>query len=592
MNNALTKNTLSAKTLKEIFNAAKFCQQVFVNRDSKNLEICVDQLNKLVTQGLRQNPLLTRLSLNLVHNKFGYYTNLIVKVAVATHWFARKLKFNDEASASMAKTNLCILYVLTQPILQTRNTPAAIKKYKSYLDRGAQLAFKKVSKGVISDQNSLRLLSQLAGINQFSQTNQRAQSLCSAALNCALHALPFLSGRKLSFEMALEQVQLGSLYVLKRPFLQQTLYEIKTQIHDESRQGCLVKLKDNKFAILISCLEQKDECVVFEFAENKISSNGKVESRPNKDLRLIIPQQTTDLFIIVQLYISHQNELFSTIEAESMPVKLMLEQEIMAPKGMEETLDLLSANNNNQLVAKLNQKPEQCQFILNYATKNNRQKLPVSDIKHAIALLGLARVFPAICDSMLNAIVTQDRYIGSAEVVNKLDLFVDLMGILSKTTKVDVPEYCQFTSRLMFIALILIPKSRYALNGKFSPPKSYSASLADLFTPAISGSWQNVCKKLYENWQLPKLYKAAIKAYFDYINGKVSLNKLPRTSQKLVALIEVQVWLYSLVLSGQTDLKPISQTKNSLNILGLSLSELKELYEKLLSEITFVSQLD
>jgi len=592
LNNTLSTTSLSAKTLKEIFHAAKFCQQVFVKQDTDNLEVSIDQLNKLVAQSLQQNCLLTRVTLNVVHNKFGYLTNLIVKTAVTTNWFAQKLEFNQDACASLTKTNLLILYTLTHPILRIKNEQRLLKKYHPYFKSAAQLTFKKVSRLGINDQNSIRLLSQLADINQFSKTNQTPQSICSLALNTAISLLPFTTEKKQTFDSSLKALHSKDSFMLQRPFTKNTLFKLRTLIIAECKTGSLVRLKNNKYGVFIESQSERQTNVLFVFQDNKINANATVEQIDNKDIALLIPQHSTDLFLIVSLFSKYQVELSSLISPAVIGSKIPLEKELMLPVEEIDNHILYAENNNNQLAAKLLENKKQSQLILDYASKNNRQKLPVKDISHAIALLGSARIFPTICDSQLNVLISHNRYLGSSEVSNKLNTFVAIAGFLSKQIKVDIPEYCQFIARLLFAALIAIPKSRYAITGKYSNAQAFSASLADLFASDVTKTWQKIALKLAENWRLPRNYQASLKAYFDYANHNVALKSLPRSSQQFVSLLELSVFIFHLLVSGQRNIPSVQNIKPGLQVLGLDLSSARTLYAELLDDVCIVSKLD
>jgi pantothenate kinase len=128
---------IAGKLIDEIYHSAKACQLTFISRNTSQLETLADHLNQLVGQGFDQCPLAVLSTLNTENQKYGYLSNLIVKVAITTFALAHFNRVERNACCSIVKTNLFILYVISPALLQIKNNPKLFVKYKARLIKAA-----------------------------------------------------------------------------------------------------------------------------------------------------------------------------------------------------------------------------------------------------------------------------------------------------------------------------------------------------------------------------------------------------------------------------------------------------------------------
>ena len=584
MNQSVTATKLSAKTLKEIFHAAKFCQTVFVEKDFSNLEVALEQLTKLVAQGVRQSPILTVSCLNLTHVKFGYFTNLLVKTAITSHLFSTANKFSDEAAEQITKTNLLILFAITHPLMQIKAAPTLFKKYRKYIVNGAAVAFKTFKDQPISDQNCLRLLSQLANANKYSNSNMRAQSVCSLALNTTLLSFPFLNQPKLTLNQALKKVMAGTKIIQTLAKLDEWAVITMQACCSIGFSGSLVKLAAGKYAITLG-LQDKDDWLVFEFSENKLNTNASLSRAKNENILSVIPQQSMDLFVLVSLFNDHLEQLRPHLAKQFAFLNQVNSIDPFSSEGMIDTAKILQSDNRKDISNFLNADFDTKQLILDYACRINRQQLNVKDINHALALIGTYRLFPVVADSKLRSQLARDQYLGAAEVVNKVDRYASTVLKVAQAVKFNGPEYAMLIARLLFVALTRIPRARYSVSGHAQRLTPEPTDLANMFAPSTLGNWYKISLKICQAWQLPKFYLAAVKAYFDMISNKVTLAALPKSNREFVALIQLSSLLYGQLLRGNATFAANSVSQDCIKVLGFEVRELRHLYNEIVDEI-------
>jgi hypothetical protein len=133
---------IAGKLIDEIYHSAKACQLTFVSRNTSQLETLVDHLNQLVGQCFDQSPLALLSTLNIENQRYGYLSNLIVKVAITTFALAHFNHVERNACHSIVKTNLFILYAISPALLQIKNNPKLYLKYRARLVKAAQVTYR------------------------------------------------------------------------------------------------------------------------------------------------------------------------------------------------------------------------------------------------------------------------------------------------------------------------------------------------------------------------------------------------------------------------------------------------------------------
>ena len=553
----------------------------------------MSQLTKLVTQGFDQSPAQLIACINLTHNKYGFFTNLIVKLSVTSQLFALANQYTSNAAEQLAKVNLLMLQAVAKPILQIKNRPALLTKYRPHLRQAARIAFKKTDKQAFQDQDTLRLLSQLAGLNKYAATNQNAQNICKLAINTTFFCQPIHSQTKLSLKVALDRILAGSTNVFPPCEDPNLALRTKQWLEPLLQSGNLVRLANQHFGILLSkATAGKEQWCLFEFNQNKLDTNAQFKIVKETDIRLVMPQQSMDLFVLLRLFSGNIEQISSAVPKPLLQPLGRHGVDLVACNEMVATAEVLQTEHQQRIREYLSNQYEACQRVLDHASRVNRQQQKVTDLKHALALIGVLRLYPVIADSKLISLQQEQIKLGLLEVLNKSDRYANIMFSLAVNTELEIPEYAMFLGRVMFQSLITIPKAGYAAASPAHPAIHQASSLSGAFAPTVHKQWRQVCVKMSQNWCLPKAYLASLKNYFDLIDNKVQLQALPRSSQRIVAVLHLGTIMFLHIAAGQRQLRPSSQLAPCSQVLGFTAKELQQVYLSLLGELAPATRLD
>lgn len=563
-------------------------EQVCLYQKVDVLDDSIAALLTVLEEQARLNSVLFLSLLNIKDSNLSFVSNFIIKVYINTLLLASTNQFNSKSIAALLRCNLLICYAITPTLYKLKKQPKLWSKLRVNLYKAPLLAFKKIHKAQIQDQDALRLLSQLAGLNEFKQTNQLAQSINIVALNAAFHAAPCLPTEFLSADQAILACLTKPLLISPKAFVSQFQNRLALAATKYCCCGTIVRLKGKSIACLLT-KKVSGSWLAFEFKGNKIDQNAEIVEVRESELLVAFPQQKFDANILVNLYLGNQH--------------LIIEDDLLAPNFHEKqnkfyhpildfkkTSKLLLSEHNNKITNFLKREPRQSALLLEHATLLNRQQTTIHQISHAIALLGMARLYPVIANADIQICHEKDNYLGSAQVIERARQFSLISAAVSKLTQIDLPEYCQLIANIVFLGLITIPRAKYAAasNNKYA---SDAHNLAQLFDVNDINSWYKTSIDVAAKWHLPNRYHSALVALFDVMSGRANFNELPKSSAKLVAVLSLSQYLYIEFSRGALKPEKLQQHAYVIKVLGTSNQEVMALYSQLVDQVTPVCSL-
>ena len=241
--------------------------------------------------------------------------------------------------------------------------------------------------------------------------------------------------------------------------------------------------------------------------------------------------------------------------------------------------------------------------MLDYATKHNRQKKEITDVKHAVAMLGNAQLFPTLCNDNIKVKQQKVTQMGCDVVNYKIDLFSHILSELHHHTSIGLPKYHELVGRILVIALMTIPKVSYAAStpARLAKPNSDKiTSLAALFGLTTIDNWQKISLILSKSWLLPKKYNHIIEQYFTLLGSNLAksnagkekpIDKDSRLLNENTLLIIVATYFFQHLINGENRLTPNPSIDNLLSNFKTIRPSADQLYRYVNQSITCLTPL-
>ncbi len=582
-------------TLSALFVDLELCKSVFVERKSSELLVIVDSYVDAFMASMNIATPSILLSLNLNHNKLGYLHNVILKTSIVCYLISSVKNYNAEATKNLIKTTLVILYGITPRVIQIKREPDLLKQLKSGLKQAALITFKSLKIELKSNPDVLRLLSQLANINEYSNKSQVAQSVVLTSINSAFLMCPLTAANPQTAASALSHAIHFPLLINNKNFVSNVLYDVPNKLAPVLDFGSMTRLQSGEFAVLIdrSASEIKNR-ILLSFKNKDFSLPPEIINVTNLKVRIIVPQSRMDLLQLTD-YLAVHNQLNNAFSALKILFIGSSAVNYLPLINLTETSKVLQSENNPLITDYINRDALKAELIMRYAQENNRNQQPINDLKHALALLGTTKIYPVVCLSEMKLQQSDSRYLGSFEVINKEEQFSQIVFVYAKLCRIDIPEYCELMSRILFQGLMTVPKSRYSacVSINISALKKFKDihSISQIFADTPINSWQKATMNLLKNWQMPKLYQATIRGFFDVKKGAATVSSLPTTIRHIVILLLVSEWFYIECLIGGDISQNYDRIASNIKQLGFSLTEFKELSKGTLNQVTLTSNL-
>lgn len=588
----------SIPDVRSLIEKASACATIFKTQDSVLLQQAIDDLFESLTLSLETSTDTTLLLLNLRDKHRSFLTNTILKTVLVTSLLSLHSRYGKTTARRLVTASLLILYTITPYLLSVRKNPSLFNRYVNTFKHAASLCFKQVKNIYIKEPDILRLISQIANINEFSSKNQLCQSIVIVGLNSAITTNSGVFGSSaLTADNALMRSLTLKNYICPKPF---------TSIYTNNFIGVLPLLASGKLCVLANgtAVIVGQQRVNDEFINNVtkrdihcvpyIKSKGIYQianglSISQNMIRFVLPQQAVDFTSISSKWLQCTLDL----PLESKPLIYESKTRYMPPSHLESASKALLSETNQLIADYLSQDSMRSSLVMQYAQHSTRVMQPISSIKHAIALLGMIRIFPVVCISEMQVAESHNLAFGEYEIINKEEMFAKVANIITKTFNFDIPEYVELLARVVFQGLMLIPKSRYAasVSTLLGANDEMTISLNTAFGQADAQSWFKTSKQLATKWKLPKLYLSSTTSFFEVKSGRLALSNLPNKTKQIVASLILSEWVLTQWLRGEHKIRNINDINSTIKDVGILPTELQSLYQKLIESISPSSSL-
>lgn len=550
---------------------ASDCHKLFVSHREDNLEATIDKLLNQVELVLNEQPHILDLILNTSQKGMHFGALLILKQACYCRLLCTKSNISAEQIHAIIKASLVLLYIIFPDLIATKKDISHLSKYKKTLLKCSSICFKFAQKINIKDNITLKLLSQISTTNTYFNTNNYIQMLVITSLNCSL--LAFVGFReKLSYSHALSRLlNYQDSLQIKQLALQTYKFELSklcTPVSDFN--GSLVRLKNMNLALVVGQNPFDLQFGIFEFNQTSLNDASGYKHIEKDEIRILLPHQVIEYSKIIPLLTSIKESLEANPEslAKTKTQKSISGINRYSANNSWRVISQSFATNNKTLCKILASYPEQSRLLLDYATKHNRQKKEITDVKHAVAMLGNAQLFPTLCNDNIKVKQQKVTQMGCDVVNYKIDLFSHILSELHHHTSIGLPKYHELVGRILVIALMTIPKVSYAAStpARLAKPNSDKiTSLAALFGLTTIDNWQKISLILSKSWLLPKKYNHIIEQYFTLLSSNLAksnagtekpIDKDSRLLNENTLLIIVATYFFQHLINGESRLTP------------------------------------
>ena len=542
------------------FNAANNSRITFIKRDVDQLEDVIEQLIDASFKLTAKTPIFGLCIVNSTCKELDFVSRLLSQQALTTLLVCSKLGFQSGAAKSLCRASLYFLYSLLPSIIKIKTHPTTKNVYLAALKTVSLDSFSLARKLKIKDQNCLKILSQICRKNRYFNTNQLNQTAVIFSINSNLISHLGLFSPKVTINHAMAS-QFGKISNsnVANPYLINQLSEFYHLPQRELLLGSVVTDKQKQLQLIIG---QSDDCeswLCLNISAQSNELNSEIHVINNEDIVFSQPQRPIHLTSLADIFNSHKSLLPDEVNCFVNQNKH--EETVLrygAPDDWQETNRLFMTGGVKKISQQIGYSSYQSNLILNHATTRNRKAIKITKTKHAVAMLGLNRVYPVIVDGSLQNIQHYYIYSGSEELNNKVNAFCLISSLITRRYTNEIDEYTSVLARLLFLSLVTIPKFRFSVtnsNNTTSKGSStaQSLTLASLYGNAQLDNWSKICLMLCHSWQLPAIYKQSIQYYFSFNQKIRPSEKTSPINKKHCAILNLTTLMFAKLTGSYND---------------------------------------
>lgn len=342
--------------------------------------------------------------------------------------------------------------------------------------------------------------------------------------------------------------------------------------------GTLALLKNEQLALVMHSISH-DSHLVFLCAGQTLGIKGRFVVIGNKHIDRLLPCYTCEDPRLYSLLWG------APLNKTSVEKKLTLnthgcdsddpDADIFTPPSNLAGLiaELFSQPSLNKISEQVSQSDTLRQLLTQTASQAASKDVQITDVKHAIAMLGLNRLGPLITQGALLAIVAKQRFPGDVLVDNRQQCFIQAVRYYAQYSDLmAIEEVVLFAT--FWLAPLHLSKELQSTACRLYRQKPLNLedmfSITRLFALKLSDNHKQQVMTLAKNWQLPKICLEI----FRHLNNPDSPKAAKRVEQSL-AVIHLAT-LHTHTIFSQVDVNsPFLQEKllSNLKVLDISLKD-------------------
>lgn len=500
-----TNNTI--ETYSQFLESVQLLRTDFLERNLNNIELSTKALFDELEKLQKISPLAFYLSLNVRDARLSKLGQLIVKTSIISKYLSESQGFSRETQAAILLAINYYIFALAPSLVKPSADDLPNALFRA-LKNGSNTALKAlINNGLEKKQSNLvfkqayELLRGIASKTKYAYKFNVAQNIFKLTIESAFYCVTFTKHKPLNIESALMLSASNS-----RIFKGLTIPRNLTKMWISPK---VVRRHNNELALLIGpCLKEPDTWSICHLESDlRPTEPFLISSVDSSKLRFEHIQLKVDSIWLEQIC----EDIFVHIDQSRWETPKAKKYSLLEPpQYLWELSKLISSGSNQKIIEALYDFPMQKKLILGYAKQVNRQQIPVTDLGHAIAMLGAMRVFPIICLNEMNLLEKTSMTIHSFSQINKTKLYASLASAISFQTKIDLPEYCELMARIV---------------------------MTNRFQDSSIKAWHKRAKTTALNWQLPKPYISAIYNFFRSQTQSLSLNEVSKANKPLLAIL-------------------------------------------------------
>ena len=588
-----TKDKKNKQELKEFIGSCSNLR----NQIAKNGNVTSEQLDQTVLESfdlLDSNSFLHFVGLNNLDKGHHLLTNFIAKTLLLINTITSQFKYDRQSQTVITKATLLLSLAWVQFLHNKANKPS-----QTSLSHIAKKAFVLGKTATQNNAEVLRLLSQIGYFNDFKSKSQFTQSIVIVAINVSLLSLGLFTKNKMTIANALLKLPFSKLERLTKPFVNHSVHKVSNQLNDILNIGLTVRTHLDRIGFVVNCRRPISQTIG---KSTKLSQGTKwtictFEQQPflkNIDIELFKPNEIR--FVAVLPALDYAELDSSSAKFDQFEAVLKIEKQLLSlksqlcmlepPENLKALSNLIMTSTIKNIAEHLQKDNVTSNYITQYASGISRINKPIKDIKHASALIGLAKLYPVVCTSEIFRFQDEHRFVGSVEAYNKANSLTMLSQKLAHDLGADIPEFYGLVSQVMMHALLMIPKGRYSASvGMSKKTLGQTTTFNEFFAINDNSQWTKLCGQLARQWHLPKQYLALIKDYFNFISGNLDPQVLPRSSKSGIAIICLSQWAFINIQLGNKKPSQNHTYKLLKKLIGYSDAELIQLYTDIIDDL-------
>jgi hypothetical protein len=548
-------------------------KDVFTQRKIEKLPEAFKMLQQHIDEVSIHQPIALYVFLNMQSKHLSFLGNTILKLMLWERFVAKTANLTPKTQHRLSLSLFITLYAIAPRILQIKKQNLVLVNFEQYC-RQAFLNSLRISEHVFLDDKDL--IDVFVSLSNNDVSSGLSMGVFKSQFFLVLEATFLTCPISLQQALNANDAIVASFY-RPRTFLSKKYnayldHSIVRRSYALLQFGQLVRLYNESTAVLLNQSSDNDSSWLVAQSNGSITSGEYTTALlENNKIRFRYVQPKIDAIEVIALLSNNENVKNAFVTLDSEPnIQVETTKGFLAPsKNVWAISKLLLTEKTNLIIDALNDNQDHRLGILNYAQQVSREKLPIHSLPHAIALLGVARVFPVVLINELKIGFNQNDHLFSALYIVKADEFATLCRSVSRVTGVDLPEYMELIGRVLFMTFV----------------NTQDLDATKGFEQRALAPWYKQVKTFGENWQLPKLYRGALESYFAIKTNKKNINEIAKSVRAVVAALMVSEWFYERFQNG-TELNELPHINTDLlSALGINYSELPDFYNQIQANV-------
>jgi hypothetical protein len=556
----------------------------------KNLLKSSQHFCKVLYESAKAHPDLIFAQPHLYKPQLPLVVNLTFNSVVLTCLLSVRNKFDPSVIIQLMCGSLSI-YAIEQSLIEEQNQTD--EKNEKFVTKEISDKNETFSQLLRTNQQHIWLSSYLSCSNMhltdYARDNLTTPIIALAymANKFAMLCTPQKHKQSISFANAIKQLSLQCCpkwYTLLIPLL---------QYPSLSPPGSYIRLRDGSLHIVLSLSTKGLMTKILPTKQSTGAQSNKadIQLSPVGQVMKSFPSQPLNSFTRLSQWWGNDliDTLFSSDNKHIVAFDSILPRHA-APAALLVIQDQLNHINTDiaVIVKAIEKEPSYAQQLQVFASISNRQKKPVQNIKHGLAMLGFERTNSILLQYSLLSRLNQHYFPIQQMLLNFSHFFVFIVNEMAARTKLISPESASSTAYFVLSRLFTLPTIRTLNDWKISTLPSFK--VASLVKMKETENLKNNAFLLANAWQQNKQILEVLQHYDIVMHKKI--NK--RSSQQFCYLLGLSLTLaQEHYFSGKTRCKETTlYFEAGASELGISQAELMDMMSGITSSKNIFCQLE